>query len=329
MTGTSVLTPPTAPRKRRRPPPGARPAHRPAQRARLRRRNLWIYAFLLPTFVLYGMYTLYPMIASYWYSLVEWNGFTADQRFVGLSNYRAVFADPMFWSAVRITIVFMLIVTPLRVFGAFFLAMLLNSPKLPFSGFFRTMYFLPVVTTTAIVGVVMRFILDPASGPLSVLSNLLGLGPIDLLGSSSTALATAAVIYVWKFFGITLIYWLAALQTVPRDLYEAARIDGAGAVQTFRYITLPLLVPFLLIITILTVEDCFHAFDLMQTMTAGGPFYATEIIEIYIYRFAFAATIPQLGFASAAAVLFGVLVLAVVGVQLWVTMIVRRSGARA
>ncbi|ATG55799.1 ABC transporter permease [Brachybacterium ginsengisoli] len=325
MAATPVLTRPSA----RRQAAPARSARRPEQRARLRRRNVWIYAFLLPTFVLYGMYTLYPMIASYWYSLVEWNGFTADQRFVGLSNYRAVLADPMFWSAVKITLVFMLIVAPLRVFGAFFLAILLNSPKLRFSGFFRTMYFLPVVTTTAIVGVVMRFVLDPASGPLSFLSQLLGMGPIDLLGSTSSALATAGLVYVWKFFGITLIYWLAALQTVPRDLYEAARIDGANAVQTFRHITLPLLIPFLLIITVLTVEDCFHAFDLMQTMTAGGPFFSTEIIEIYIYRYAFAATIPQLGFASAAAVLFGLLVLVVVGVQLWATMLARRSGARA
>lgn len=328
MTGSPLLTRPPAD-----PPARPRAAERSDRRrgrtARLRRRNLWIYAFLLPTFVLYGMYTLYPMLASYWYSLVEWNGFTADQRFVGIDNYRAVLADPMFWSAVRITLVFMLIVAPLRVFGAFFLAILLNSPKLPFSAFFRTMYFLPVVTTTAIVGVVMRFVLDPASGPLSVLAQLLGLGSVDLLGSSSTALLTAALVYVWKFFGITLIYWLAALQTVPRDLYEAARIDGASAVQTFRHITLPLLIPFLLIISVLTVEDCFHAFDLMQTMTAGGPFFSTEIIEIYIYRYAFAATIPQLGFASAAAVLFGLMVLVVVGIQLWVTMLARRSGARA
>lgn len=299
-------------------------ADRPEFRKRLRHRNLWIYAFLVPTIVLYGLYTLYPMVASYWYSLVEWNGFSADQRFVGLSNYEAVLSDPRFWSAVRITVVFMLVVTPLRVFGAFLLAMVLNSPRLPFSGFFRTAFFIPVVTTTAIVGVLMRFIFDPGNGPPSVIAQFLGFGPIDLLGSSGTALYTAAVIYVWKFFGITLIYWLAALQTIPNELYEAARIDGAGPVKLFRHITLPMLIPFLLIITILTIEDCFRAFDLMQTMTAGGPFFSTEIIEIYIYRWAFAATIPQLGFASAAAVLFGVLVLIFVIFQVWGLAVSRR-----
>src|SRR3546814_2035017 len=114
----------------------------------------------------------------------------------------------------------MLIVATLRVFGAFALAILLNSPKLPFTGFFRTVYFIPVVTTTAIVGVVMRFIFDPASGPIAGVLDLFDAGPVDLLGSSDTALMTAGVVYVWKFFGITLIYWLAALQTIPRDLYE-------------------------------------------------------------------------------------------------------------
>ncbi|SEE78400.1 carbohydrate ABC transporter permease [Ruania alba] len=302
---------------------------RPGQRVRERRRNLWIYAFLLPTFVLYGLYTLYPMVASYWYSLVEWNGFSSQQTFVGIENYRRVFADPLFWSSVKVTLLFMLIVAPLRVFGAFLLAILLNSPKLPLRSFFRTAYFLPVVTTTAIVGVVMRFIFDPASGPTAALATIFGLGPIDLLGSSETALITAGVIYVWKFFGITLIYWLAALQTIPADLYEAARIDGAGPVRLFRYITLPMLIPFLLIISVLTIEDCFHAFDLMQTMTAGGPFFSTEIIEIYIYRWAFAASIPQLGFASAAAVLFGVIVLLVVILQVWATVVSRRMRGRA
>ena len=299
-------------------------AQSPERRSRQRRGNLWIYAFLMPTFVLYGLYTIYPIIASYWYSLVEWNGFSSEMRYVGISNYQAVLADPLFWSSVRITLVFMLVVAPLRIFGAFFLAILLNSPKLPFATFFRTAYFIPVVTTTAIVGLVMRFILDPSAGPVAAVLGVFDLPPVDLLGDSTTTLFTAAVVYVWKFFGITMIYWLAALQTIPKDLYEAARIDGAGGSRIFRHITLPMLLPFLLIISVLTIEDCFHAFDLMQTMTAGGPFFSTEIIEIYIYRWAFAASIPQLGFASAAAVLFGVLVFVIAGLQAWATVTSRR-----
>jgi multiple sugar transport system permease protein len=291
-----------------------------------RRQTIWIWAFLTPTIVLYGLYTLYPIVASYWYSLVEWNGFSSDQQFVGIANYRAVLSDPAFWSSVKITLVFMLLVAPARILLSLVLAMVLNSPKLPLRNLFRTVYFLPVVTTTAIVGVVMQFVFDPASGPFTAFLKAFGADTgIDFLGDSGTALITAAAVYVWKFFGITMVYWLAALQTVPTELYEAGRIDGAGSFQLFRYVTLPLLVPFLLIITVLTVEDTFHAFDLMQTMTGGGPFFSTEIIEIYIYRWAFSASIPQLGFASAAAVLFGLFVMVVGALQAWALVVARRS----
>lgn len=309
------------------PPPGHTPPENPRRRAP-RSQTTWIWVFLLPTVVLYGMYTLWPIAASYWYSLEEWNGFTSEGRFVGLSNYRAVIADPGFWSSMRITLVFMLIVAPARVLLSLVLAIVLNSPRLPLRGLFRTVYFLPVVTTTAIVGVVMQFIFDPGAGPVNSALRFFGISEgIDFLGSSDTALYTAAGIYTWKFFGITMIYWLAALQTIPEEVSEAAKIDGANALQNLRYITLPMLFPFLLIISVLTVEDCFRAFDLMQTMTGGGPFFSTEVIEIYIYRYAFAATVPQLGFASAAAVLFGLVVLVVAALQAWGLVVGRRKRA--
>jgi len=281
------------------------------------RKTTWIWVFLLPTVVLYGLYTIYPIIASYWYSLVEWNGFDSGQKFVGLSNYREVFADPLFWNSFKVTLLFMLLVVPARVLLTLLMAMILNSPKLPLIGVLRSAFFIPVVTTTAIIGVVMRFVLDPASGPVSSVLAKLGFGGVDFLGDPHLALPAAAVLYIWKFFGVTMIYWLAALQTIPYELYEAARIDGAGTWQLFRHITLPMLKPFLIIITVLTIEETFHNFDLMYTLTAGGPYFHTEIIEIYIYRWAFAAAIPQLGHASAAAVVFGLLVAIVGAVQLW------------
>lgn len=281
-------------------------------------RDVWIWVFLLPTAVLFGGYTIYPIVASYWYSLVEWNGFQAHARYVGLANYAAVLADPLFWNSFRITLAFMAAVVPVRVLGALLLAMVLNSPKLPFSTLLRTAFFLPVVTTTAIVGVVMQFIFDPVSGPVNVFLRDAGLsqGGINFLGDPSLSLWTTVLVYVWKGFGVTLIYWLAALQTIPRDVFEAARIDGAGPWATLRSITVPLLVPFLIIITLLTVEDTLQVFDLVLTMTNGGPYYATEVIEVYIYRWAFAASIPQLGYASAAAVMFGLFVCGIGLVQL-------------
>lgn len=281
-------------------------------------RDVWIWLFLVPTIVLFGAYTVYPIIASYWYSFIEWNGFTAGMRFVGFDNYAAVFADPLFWNSFWLTMLFMVAVVPVRVLGALLLAIILNSPKLPLSTLLRTAFFLPVVTTMAIVGVVMQFIFDPVSGPVNVLLRETGIAPrgFNFLGDPNLALWTTVAVYVWKGFGITLVYWLAALQTIPRDLYEAARIDGAGPFALLRHITMPLLVPFLIIITLLTIENTLQVFDLVLTMTGGGPFYATEVIEIYIYRWAFGASIPQLGYASAAAVVFGLLVCVIGVVQL-------------
>ncbi|MGZ0152731.1 carbohydrate ABC transporter permease [Kribbella sp. WER1] len=294
-------------------------------RSKSLQRTTWIWVFLLPTVVLYGLYTLYPIVASYWYSLVEWNGFDTGQKFVGLSNYKAVFTDPLFWNSFKVTLIFMLLVVPARVLLTLLVAIILNSPKLPLIGVLRSAFFIPVVTTTAIIGVVMRFVLDPGTGPVNSILTKFGLTGVDFLGDQHLALPTAAVLYIWKFFGVTMIYWLAALQTISYELYEAARIDGAGTWQLFRHITLPMLKPFLVIITVLTVEETFHNFDLMYTLTGGGPYFHTEIIEIYIYRWAFGASIPQLGQASAAAVIFGLLVAVVGAGQLWAVHTSRRA----
>jgi ABC-type sugar transport system permease subunit len=314
----------------RQQPTAAEAPPRPSpRRRRFGRTELWIWLFLTPTVLLYGIYTVYPIFASYWFSLVEWNGFEETKTWVGLRNYREVLDDPLFWNSFKITAFFTLAAVPIKVLLSLLVALLLNSPKLPFRNLFRTAFFLPVVTTTAIVGVVMQFVFDPADGPVNQL--LLKLGLVDqgvnFLGDSSTALWTVVGVYVWKWFGVTLIYWLAALQTIPDEVYEAAEIDGAGPVSMLRHITMPLLKPFTIIITLLTLEATLKVFDLMLTMTGGGPFFSTEVVEIYIYRWAFAATVPQLGFASAAAVLFGLFVCALGLLQLIGIRAARKAGA--
>lgn len=281
-------------------------------------RDRWVYLFLLPTAILYGLYTLWPIGASWWYSFTAWNGFGTPKTFVGLQNYVDVLHDALFWNSFKVTMLFMVVTVPLRVGLGLLVAVVLNHPRLPFHRLFRTAFFLPVVTTTAIVGVVMQFVYDPASGPVNLAltkSGFLDTG-IDFLGSSTTALWSVMAVHTWKWLGVTMIYWLAALQTVPRELQEAAMVDGASSWRVFRHITFPLLVPFLVIITLLTVEQNLQIFDLMLTMTGGGPYYSTEVIEIYIYRWAFTTSTPQLGFASAAAVLLGLVLLLVGLVQL-------------
>jgi multiple sugar transport system permease protein len=272
----------------------------------------WIYLFLAPTAVLFTLFTIWPILASYWYSLLNWNGFERQGTFIGLANYAEVVRDPWFWNSFMNTFLFMFVTLPIRVGLAFVAAVILNDKRLPFANLFRTMLFLPVVTTMAIIGVVMVFVFDPAGGPMNLALSRLGLidRPVDFLGRSSTALYTAMGVHIWKWFGITLIYWLASLQTVPEELYEAAQVDGANARQMFWYITVPMLIPFAIIIVLITALDTLRVFDLILTLTGGGPAFRTEVVEVYIYRWAFAATIPRLGYASAAAVFFGIATLA-------------------
>jgi len=270
-------------------------------------RDRWVYVFLAPTLVLYTLFTIWPIFASYYYSLLDWNGFDQAGIYVGLANYGEVLHDPLFWNAFKNTFLFVFVTVPIRVSLALLAAIVLNNPRLPLSNLFRTALFMPVVTTTAIVGVVMIFVFDPSGGPVNLALLQLGVirHTINFLGESSSALWVAMAVHIWKWFGITLVYWLAALQTVPYELYEAARIDGADRRQLYWYVTVPLLIPFMVIIILITAIDTLRVFDLILTLTGGGPAFATEVVEVYIYRWAFAASVPRLGYASAAAVIFG------------------------
>jgi len=294
-------------------------------------RDRWLYLFLLPTVLLTSAYTIWPILASLHYSLLDWNGFESEGTFVGLANYAELAADPQFWNAFTNTVIFLVLAVPLRVGLALVLAVILNDPRLPFATLFRTALFLPVVTTGAIVGVVMRFVLDPTGGPVNVALVESGLldRPVNFLGQASLALPSAVGIWVWKWLGVTLIYWLAALQTIPKDLYEAARIDGASWGEQFRHVTVPLLLPFLAIITLITAVEATNVFDLLLTLTGGGPFYSTEVIDIFVYREAFAANIPRLGYASAAALFFGMGVILLVALQALVGARLRRRAEPA
>lgn len=277
----------------------------------------WIYIFLAPTLILLSAFTIYPVIASIWFSFLDWNGFERAGDFIGLGNYAELIADPLFWNAFKNTVVFLLLAVPLRVGLALLLAVVLNA-HFPLVRVFRTAIFLPVVTTAAIVGVVMRYVLDPTGGPLNIalLNSGLLAQPLNFLGNAGLALYSAVGIWVWKWLGITLIYWLAALQTIPRDLYEAAELDGASAWDRFHTITLPLLTPFTIIITLITVVEATNVFDLLLTLTGGGPFYATEVIDIFVYRQAFTSNVPRLGYSSAAAIFFGLSFIVLASLQL-------------
>ena len=290
----------------------------------------WIYLFLAPTLILFAMYTLYPLGATVWYSMTNMRSFTSTNlRFVGLANYKALFADKQFINIITVTGKFLLFSVPARFFISLLLALVLNWKQCKWKTFFRTMFFLPVLTTSAVIGVVFIMLLDPTMGPVNAIMKALGMNDLasqSLLGLHATALMTTAVVWVWKWLGNSLIYWIASLQSVPDELYEAARIDGANSVQTFRHIVVPLLIPFAVIILLLTVSDAIRVFNLMLTLTNGGPYFATETVELFIYRHGFQASQPRLAYASAAATLFGFFFMVVVLIQNAASAISNRRG---
>lgn len=284
----------------------------------------WCYLFLLPGLILAGLFTFYPMVMSWYFSLLDWTGFTSAGSFIGIANYVELVHDGLFWSAFGRSFLFVVVAVPVQLALSLLVAVLLNDQALKLAPVFRTFFFLPVVTTTAIVGIVMTFVLSPFHGPIDqalmdmhVLSK-----PVDFLGTSTTALWSVIGVQVWKNFGITMIYWLAALQTVPRVYHEAAKVDGAAALGILRYVTVPIMLPFAAIITLLTANATLHVFAIVETMTKGGPYFSSQVIEVYIYQTAFAADqsggVPRLGYASAAGCFFGVAVMMLALFQGWV-----------
>lgn len=278
------------------------------------------YLFLVPGMLIFGAFILYPIVASQYFSLLNWSGFDANQTFVGLANYAELLSDKFFWDAFGRSFLFTLGTVPLQMLVSLIFAIVLNNKLLKLSALFRTMIFLPVVTPVAVIGIVMTIMLSPFNGPINI--GLLDLGliarPLDFLGDPKLVLWTLAAIYVWKWVGVTMVYWLAALQTVPAELYEASRLDGVKNWQMTVFVVLPMIMPFAIVIALISAISALNVFPLVQAMTQGGPFFASEVMEVYIFRTAFATAgaIPRLGYASAAGVFFGLAIMGLTILQI-------------
>jgi len=288
------------------------------------RANIWSYIYLAPMLILLLVFTVYPIFASLGYTLYQWNGIGQPSTYVGLANFQHVVHDPLFWGAFVHTFTYTAVLVPVQLTLALILALVLNNPKLRGVSFYRAIYFIPAVTSPAVIGVVIQLILTTFGDDLDRLLLHAGLisRHIDWLGDPHTALAVIILIGIWNTLGYNLVYFLAALQSVPTELYEAARIDGAAAPARFWYITIPLIRGIGLIILILAILGSLQVFDLVQVLTQGGPYFATEVVNSYIYHQAFGgasgqtAAQPNIGFASAASFFYGVLLLALTGIQL-------------
>lgn len=276
-----------------------------------RRQYIWCWLFVLPTTLFYIGFQAWPILASLYYSMLDWSGIGSDKVFIGVNNFKELMQDEWFWNAFINSFKYMVYSVPLLIVLSLLLAVLVNEKTLKLRGAYRTLFFLPVITTASIVGIIMVFIWSP-TGAINAAMQLLGAEKtINFLGQASTALLTVALIGVWKDVGIYMIYWLAALQSVPYDLVEAAQIDGASKWQVFRRITLPIILPIGAVITLLAIINSLKVFDIVQTMTGGGPYFATDVMGTFVYRTAYASSVgmPRLGYASAAAMLFGICII--------------------
>lgn len=274
-----------------------------------KRRYIWAYIFLLPQLLVFIGISLYPMVMSYVYSFYKWKGYGPLDNFVGFSNYISLFQDERFWRASLNTAIYVVGITIIGVGLAFVLAIILNDKKIRGKAIFRTIYFLPVVTTTAIIGIIMNNIFGHRGLVNSILQELhLIDSPINWMTDGVLAMIVLVIVGSWKGLGINMIYWLAGLQSIPVDLYDSAQIDGAGFWQTLRHVTLPLLKPILAVIVLLSIVNGMQVFDLVKTLTNGGPHFATETLDLYIYNYAFTSEhspVARMGYASAAGVVLG------------------------
>ncbi|WP_158881204.1 sugar ABC transporter permease [Rhodanobacter sp. L36] len=280
------------------------------------RRTAWL--FLAPAMLVLGVFFLLPVIAALVLSLTDYDLYALadihNLRFVALGNYWALLQRPLFWSALGHTFYFVAIGVPLSMATSLGAALLLNSPLARCRSFFRTVLFAPVVTTVVAVAVIWRYLFNTKYGIANVVLEHFGFHPMDWLGDPHWAMPTIILFAVWKNFGYNMIIFLAGLQAIPVDLYEAARIDGASAWRQFRHITLPMLRPTLMMVSILTVSGYFQLFAEPYVMTEGGPLQSTTSVLYLMYDEGFKWW--NLGTASAVAFLLFAVMFAATAVLL-------------
>lgn len=283
----------------------------------------WMFA--APALIVIGLFFGLPVIAALALSLTDFDIYALadlhNLRFVGIDNYLGLLQNPLFWKTLGNTLYFVVVGVPLSVALSLGAALLLHSKLGRLKPFFRTAFFAPVVTTVVAVAVIWRYLFHTKYGLVNWGLSSLGIDAIDWLGDPHWAMPTIILFAVWKNFGYNMIIFLAGLQSIPEDLYEAARIDGAGTWKQFRHVTLPMLGPVLLLVSILTMAGYFQLFAEPYVMTQGGPLESTKSVLYLMYEEGFKWW--NLGNASAVAFLLFVLMVATTSGLLWFA---RRKG---
>ena len=243
--------------------------------------SVWGVYFVLPALIGTFMFIIIPIISSFGLSFTEWN-LLNDISFIGLDNYKAVLTEPIFRQILLNTLIYAISVTVFAVIIPLILADIINS-KIKGAEWFKTIYFIPFITPAVVIAIVWSWIFDPNIGGINVLfkSNL------EWLFDTKLAMPVLIFVSVWKLIGYNVILFLTGFATIPSNLYEAAKIDGASRSKSFWHITLPLLKPTTYFVTLVTAISSFQVFDMIYVMTSGGPKDSTNVIVYSIYKYAF------------------------------------------
>lgn len=275
-------------------------------------RDSWTgYAFVAPQFIGFAIFLGVPMVAVAYYSLYDWHILRGTAELTGASNYARMLQDPQFATVLRNTFLFSAGLVPFNLALALGLALLLDQ-KLRGTTVFRTLFFAPVVVSLVAWAIVWNFLLQ-ADGGINLFLSTLGIDGPNWLRESEWAMPSVITVQVFKNVGLNMILFLAALQSVPGEIIEASRVDGAGPVKGFRLITLPMIAPTILLVSMITVIGSFQVFATIVVLTGGGPGNATNVLVYYIYQQAF--RVYEAGYASAGAVVLFVIVLALTVAQ--------------
>jgi multiple sugar transport system permease protein len=290
--------------------------------AQRRREVLWAYAFLGPTFVFLLALILFPILFAFWISLHDWSLIPRDFPLIGLQNYVKALGDDLTLTSLRNTLVFTIGAVPIGMILSMGLALVMNIDGLPYRTAFRAIYFIPVITAWVAVSFVWLWMFEPRYGLVNTLLGFVGITGIKWLASPVWALPAIMIVAIWKSLGYNMVIFLAGLQGIPRELREAATIDGANRWQTFWGITFPLLNPTIVFVTVTAVIGSLQVFTPAVIMTtkqgeAGGPINSTRVMVYHIYATAFRNN--QLGYGAALAFLLFALILVITVVQLRLT----------
>jgi len=272
------------------------------------------YTFVLPAVLIFSIFYIIPFFWVFQLSLYEWDGILPTKIFVGLSNFKEIMTDDIWWKSMGNAGYITLIALTFQNALAFLLAWACDR-EIRMKNWYRVIFFIPPVLSEVVVGLVWQWILDGNYGLLNNWLTGMGLGSLakNWLSDPRTALTTVAVVHCWKGFGWGFLIFLAGLQTIPRELYEAARVDGANAWHTFRKITMPLMVPVTVLVAILTVLGTMQAFVLIIAMTGGGPAYHTQVPVLRILASMRGSS--RFGYACAQGIVFGVVLIIISFIQ--------------